>query len=143
MLGEAIKRYRNEKNITQQELAKLIPCSVDSIRRWEANLREPRASDLQRLCEVLGCTKSELLNGPKDGKIKITLSYDWEKFEKGEIDMTGNEFDVFLGKDGEVGIKGAGKMTTREAVEDFLSRVRLQVETAFEAQVKRGAIQPV
>lgn len=143
MLGEAIKRYRTEKNMTQQELAKLIPCSVDSIRRWEANVREPRTSDLQRLCEVLGCTESELLNGPNEDKIKVTLSYDWEKFEKGEINMTGNEFDVFLGKDGEVGLKGAGMLTTREAVEDFLSRVRLQVETAFEAQVKRGAVQPV
>lgn len=55
--------------------------------------------------------------------------------------MTGNEFDVFLGRNGEISLKGAGKLTTREAVEDFLSRVRLQVEADFDAQIKRGAIQ--
>lgn len=73
MLGEAIKRYRTEKNMTQQELAKLIPCSVDSIRRWEANVREPRTSDLQRLCEVLGCTESELLNGQVQQEFEVKI----------------------------------------------------------------------
>ena len=63
MLGEAIRHYRTKLNITQQELAKLIPCSIDSIRRWETNTREPRISDLVRLCEVLQCSEADLLGG--------------------------------------------------------------------------------
>lgn len=73
MLGEAIRHYRNKKNMTQQELAKLIPCSVDSIRRWEANAREPRTSDLQRLCEVFGCTEAELLNGTAKQEFEVKI----------------------------------------------------------------------
>ena len=138
-----IFRLRKEAGLSQEELAERVGVHLNTISQWENGAYIPKTMKLKKLAEALNVTESELLNGPKDSKIKITLSYDWEKFEKGEIDMTGNEFDVFLGKDGEVGIKGAGKMTTREAVEDFLSRVRLQVETAFEAQVKRGAIQPV
>lgn len=136
-----IREYRKRKNITQAELADKIGVHENTLRRWENGDFEPRSNDLQKLCDVLDCTEVELLNGPNKNKIKISLSYDWEKYEKGEINMTGNEFDVFLGRDGEIGLKGAGKLTTREAVEDFLSRVRLQVEAGFEAQIKRGAIQ--
>lgn len=61
--------------MTQQELAKSIPCSIDSVRRWEANLREPRSSDIVKLCEVLQCTEAELLNGParQEFEVKIVM----------------------------------------------------------------------
>ena len=73
MLGEAIKRYRSRLNMTQQELAKLIPCSIDSVRRWETNTREPRASDLIRLCEVLQCTEAELLNSSDKQELEVKI----------------------------------------------------------------------
>lgn len=136
-----IREYRKRNNLTQTELADKIGVHENTLRRWENGDFEPRSNDLQKLAEALGCTEAELLNGPNENKIKISLSYDWENYEKGEINMTGNEFDIFLGRDGEIGLKGAGKLTTREAVEDFLSHVRLQVEAGFEAQIKRGAIQ--
>ena len=140
MLGEAIRHYRSKLNITQQELAALIPCSIDSIRRWETNLREPRASDLVRLCEVLQCSESELLNGPSDGKIKVTISYDWDKFEKGEINMDGNLFELFMGKLGEIGIKGAGLPKSVEEKEELKKKICDDIDNMFDLQVKRGAI---
>ena len=73
MLGEAIRHYRSRLNMTQQELAKLIPCSIDSIRRWETNTREPRTSDLVRLCEVLQCTEAELLNGSSQQEFEVKI----------------------------------------------------------------------
>ena len=39
--------------------------------------------------------------------------------------MPGTEFDVFLGKNGEIGLKGYGKLTSCEALEEFLANVRL------------------
>ena len=120
----------------------MIPCSIDSIRRWETNLREPRASDLVRLCEVLQCSESELLNGPSDGKIKVTISYDWDKFEKGEINMDGNLFELFMGKLGEIGIKGAGLLKSVEEKEELKQRICADIDNMFDLQVKRGAIQP-
>jgi transcriptional regulator with XRE-family HTH domain len=42
-----------------------------TISRWENGHREPRASDIQKLCEVLGVSESELLNGPGSNETKI------------------------------------------------------------------------
>ena len=112
-----------------------------TIRRWENGEIIPRLDEIKRLSEVLHISTDELLNGSQDGKVRVVLAYDWQKYEGG-IDMASNEFDVILGRDGEIGLKGSGKLTSREAIEEFLANVRLQVESAFEAQVKRGAIQP-
>lgn len=59
--------------MTQQELAKLIPCSIDSIRRRKTNTREPRTSDLVRLYEVLRCAEAELLNGSSQQEFEVKI----------------------------------------------------------------------
>ena len=48
-------------------------CHINTIRRWETGQREPRTSDLQRLCEVLGCTESELLNGQVQQEFEVKI----------------------------------------------------------------------
>lgn len=141
MLGEAIKRYRQQKNLTQMELAKMLSCSIDSIRRWEANTREPRTSELQKLALALGCSEADLLNGTSNEKIKVTISHDWEEYEKGEINMDGNLFELFLGTKGQLGLKGAGLPTTREELQELKERICNDLDSMFELQVKRGAIQ--
>ena len=73
MLGEAIRHYRQKKNMTQQELAKIISCSVDSVRRWETNVREPRTTEFQRLCAALDCSESELLNGTVKQEFEVKI----------------------------------------------------------------------
>ena len=135
-----IKRLRKAIGLTQEELSERIGVHENTIRLWEKGVREPRLSDMKKLCEVLGCTESDLLNGPADGQLKITLTYDWKKYQEGGIKMDGEGFELILGSNGQIGIKGAGTLTSRESMESFLSQIRLQVETAFEAQVKRGAI---
>ncbi len=141
MLGNSIRHYRRQKKLTQQELAQLVSCSIDSVKRWENGVREPKASDIKKLCAVLECTESDLLNGPNDGKIRITLSYDWEKFQKGELEMDGNLFEVFLGGHGEVGIKGSGLPKSREELEELKQRMCKELDKAFDYQLERGAIQ--
>ena len=136
-----IKQLRKSRGITQEELSERIGVHENTIRLWEKGLREPRSSDILKLCEVLGCTESELLNGPSDGKVKITLVYDWDKMKEGSIDMNGNEFELILGSNGQIGLKGAGLITSAEAIEEFLSRVREQLTIALDAQIKRGVVQ--
>ena len=131
---------RKREKLSQSKLAELIGVSFMTIRRWENGEIIPRLDEIKRLSEVLHISTDELLNGSQDGKVRVVLAYDWQKYEGG-IDMASNEFDVILGRDGEIGLKGSGKLTSREAIEEFLANVRLQVESAFEAQVKRGAIQ--
>ena len=138
--AQRIRDFRTHRGMSQEQLADLVQVSVMTVRRWEWEQRVPRLEEIKRLAEALGVTVEELLNGPRNDKVKVVLTWDWQKYEEGGIDMTGNEFDVFLGKGGEIGLKGSGLLTSREAVEEFLANIRLQVESAFEAQLKRGAI---
>ena len=141
-INETIKKFRKNKGFNQYTLADTTGVSVDTVRRWEKGTQVPRADELVRLAEALGCTEAELLNGADDGKIKVTISYNWEKFEKGEINMDGNLFELFLGKLGEIGIKGAGLPKTVEEKEELKQKICADIDSMFELQVKRGAIQP-
>jgi transcriptional regulator with XRE-family HTH domain len=89
----AIRHFREKAGFTQVELASKCDFSPDSIRRWENHLREPRASDIQKLCEVLGVSEAELLNGPAPNELKFNIV--WEVNEMNMIDIPNNE--VFLG----------------------------------------------
>ena len=119
----------------------MINVSVDSVRRWESNKQFPRADELVQLSSALNVSVDELLRGPDDGKIKITLEYDWGKMKEGKINMEDNGFELILGSNGKVGLHGAGMITSRDAIEDFLAKVREQLEIALYAQVRRGAVQ--
>ena len=141
MGGRNIAELRKQKGMTQEELAHLLSITTVTLSRWENGHFEPKASVIKKLCEVLGCTESELLNGPSDGKVKITLVYDWDKMKEGSIDMNGNDFELILGSNGQIGLKGAGMLTSAEAIEEFLSRVKEQLTIALDAQIKRGVVQ--
>ena len=132
---------RKKQGLTQAELAEIVGIGMNSIARYERGEVQPSVDVAMMIAKALHVDLVELLEGKTKGdKIRITLSYDWSRYEEGDIDMTGNEFEVILGKKGEVGLKGAGLLTSREAVEEFMANIRLQVECAYEAQLRRGAI---
>ena len=137
-----LKEIREKQGLSQEELAERIGCHVNTIRRWESGQREPRASDIKRLSLALECTEAELLNGVNDGKIKVVISYDWEEYEKEEIDMDANIFKLFMGTEGQIGMKGAGRPMTREELQKLKDQICSDLDGMFELQVKRGAIQP-
>lgn len=136
-----IRELRKKQGLNQFELSEAIAVSVDSVRRWESNKQFPRADELSRLALVLNVTVDEILNGPSADKVEIVLSWNWEDMKKGEINMDENKFKLILGSDGMVGLHGAGRITSREAIDEFLRRVRSELEVAFDAQVRRGVIQ--
>lgn len=49
--GERIKLIRDKKRMTQQEFAKLIGVSVQTIWRWESNQRIPENPTMRRIAE--------------------------------------------------------------------------------------------
>ena len=53
-LGARLREARKAAGLYQEELARRVGVSVDTVRRWESGAREPRASDLQSLARVLG-----------------------------------------------------------------------------------------
>ena len=135
-----IKQLRKKRGITQEELAAQLEVHENTIRMWEKGSRSPRISDIKRLCEIFHCTESELLNGPSSDKVEIVLSWDWQDMKKGEINMNENKFKLILGDDGMIGLHGAGMITSPEAIEDFLGRIRKELEIALDAQVRRGVV---
>ena len=138
--AQRLREIRKRIGITQEELANKINVSSKTLQRWEWGERQPRMEELKKLCEALHVTEAELMNEPQGDKIKLTLTWHWEEMKEGEINMSDNKFQIVLGDDGRIGLTGAALFQNRNTIEDFISRVREQVEIAYDAQVRRGAI---
>ena len=69
-----LKALRQEKNITQKELARLSGVSRVVIARIEGNhMPDIRIGTFERLCRALNCTSDELLGGKKMFKYYSTM----------------------------------------------------------------------
>ncbi len=62
-IGKFIAEKRKEKGYTQQQLADMLLVSNRSVSRWENGLNMPDLSLLEPLCEILGITLTQLLQG--------------------------------------------------------------------------------
>ncbi|MBR1486152.1 MAG: helix-turn-helix transcriptional regulator, partial [Synergistaceae bacterium] len=131
---------RKKLSLLQEKLAEFLNIASKTVQRWEWGKRQPRMEEIKKLCEVLHVSEAELLNEPQGDGIKLTLSWHWEEIKEGEVNMDSNKFQIVLGDSGQIGITGAALFKTRDAIEDFINRVREQVTIAFDAQVRRGAI---
>lgn len=140
-ISSRIRDLRKNQGLNQFELAEAVKVSVDTVRRWESNKQVPRTDELVTLASVLKLTVDELLNGPSSERVELVLSWDWDDMKKGEIRMNENKFKLVLGDDGMIGLNGAGRITSTAEIEEFLGRVRKELEIALEAQIKRGVVQ--
>ena len=61
-----IKKWRKQAGLTQEKLADLVNVHLNTLSRWESGQREPRASEIAKLCKVLGVSEAELLRGPAE-----------------------------------------------------------------------------
>ena len=61
--GSTIKQLREQKHLTQAELAEKIGVSSKTISKWETGKGLPDISLLQPLAQVLGISVIELMNG--------------------------------------------------------------------------------
>lgn len=61
--GNLIALKRKEKNLTQNELAKIIHITDKAISKWERGLSFPDITILIPLAEILGISLYELLKG--------------------------------------------------------------------------------
>ena len=62
-IGKLIKKVRKDKGLTQQDLADLLNLSSKTISKWECGKGCPDISILNELCNILGISVTELLNG--------------------------------------------------------------------------------
>lgn len=68
--GEFLKLKRQEKNLTQKELAKLLFVSESAVSKWEKDVAHPDITLLPKLSEILGVTEHELITASVDEKLK-------------------------------------------------------------------------
>ena len=61
--GAMIKRLREDKNMTQQQLAKKVNVSAKAVSKWETNRGYPDISIIEQLADALGVSIIELFSG--------------------------------------------------------------------------------
>jgi len=61
--GGVIKKFREEKGLTQSELAERLSVSDKAVSRWETGKGYPDISLIESICNVLGVSVCELLSG--------------------------------------------------------------------------------
>ena len=73
MLGEKIKKYREEKKMTQVEVAEALGVKPATISKYEAGTLEPNIESLKKLSELFGVSVDELLKEDEIDVSKINV----------------------------------------------------------------------
>ena len=73
MLGEKIKKYREEKKMTQMEVAEVLGVKPATISKYEAGALEPNIESLKKLAELFVISVDELLKEDKFDVSKINV----------------------------------------------------------------------
>ncbi len=66
MLGEKIKTYRENKNMTQNEVADILGVKSATISKYETNTLEPNIESIKKLAETFEISIDELLRDKED-----------------------------------------------------------------------------
>jgi transcriptional regulator with XRE-family HTH domain len=70
ILGRNIRKYRNERGLTQRQLASKIGVKHNTISDWERGICEPDANKLEYICGALDVDANTLLGWDDPAKIK-------------------------------------------------------------------------
>ena len=57
-----IRELRQEKQLSQEELARLLGVDRSAVAKWETGTNLPRAEKLLMLAKIFDCTLDEILN---------------------------------------------------------------------------------
>lgn len=61
-IGSKIRDRREDMDLSQREMAKLIPMNQSNYSKIERNVQEPSMEQLRRICEILSLDPRYLLN---------------------------------------------------------------------------------
>lgn len=70
LISERIYKYMEEKGISQLEFAKKTGISQSTVSDWKRKKTNPSADKIMIICEVLGISPYELLQGTDNQKLK-------------------------------------------------------------------------
>ncbi|PEC23719.1 helix-turn-helix domain-containing protein [Bacillus cereus] len=90
-LGEQIKKLRESKGFSQEDVAKKIGVTRQAVYKWENDKSCPDIENLILLSEMYNVTLDKLIKGNQNFKEKIHMDEEDEDFEKE------NEFGFYIG----------------------------------------------
>jgi transcriptional regulator with XRE-family HTH domain len=61
-LGTRIRKARESRNLSQDELARRVGCDDSLIRHYEADRREPSLKKFRKLCRLLNVSADYMLD---------------------------------------------------------------------------------
>ena len=61
-IGNRIRKYRENRGLSQKELAELIGVSNSRVSNWEQGINRPDADIIANICTALNVSPSELLD---------------------------------------------------------------------------------
>ena len=82
--NERLKYFREKKGYTQDEIATKLSISRQSVSKWENGINEPDFETLKKLCIILDCSITELIDSnhevvtskeEKDKRLETKLFY--------------------------------------------------------------------
>ncbi|AZB43561.1 helix-turn-helix domain-containing protein [Bacillus sp. FJAT-42376] len=99
MIGERIRKYRKEKNLSLSELADRAGVAKSYLSSIERNLQSnPSVQFLEKVSSVLGISVNTLLNGNTEDAYANQLDQDWASLVKEAMQsgVTKDQFREFL-----------------------------------------------
>lgn len=82
MIGRHIKSFRENKNITQSELADKLCVTRQAVSNWENEKTEPDIETLHKIADILDISIEELIYGSKREMSVIHNHYTTEQVTK-------------------------------------------------------------
>ena len=61
-IGEKIRNAREDMDMSQRDMAELIPMNQSNYSKIERNIQEPNLEQLRRICQILNLDPRYLLN---------------------------------------------------------------------------------
>ena len=61
-IGEKIRNAREDMDLSQKDMASLIPMNQSNYSKIERNIQEPNLEQLRRICQILSIDPRYLLN---------------------------------------------------------------------------------
>lgn len=89
-IGERLKKYRENKKMTQKEIAEVLGVEPTTISKYETGLLEPSLTSVKRLAEIYDISLDELLKD-EDDNFDVTYVNVWEILkEQKDMKLKGN-----------------------------------------------------
>ncbi|WP_404347675.1 helix-turn-helix domain-containing protein [Sutcliffiella horikoshii] len=99
MIGERIKKYREQRKMSMSELAERAGVAKSYLSSIERNLQSnPSVQFLEKVSTVLGVSMNTLLHDEDDSQSKDSLDREWATLVREAMDsgVTKDQFKEFL-----------------------------------------------